>query len=851
VRFSALLYFYGRRLRTHPVQELLAGLGIATGVALVFAVQVANSSITNGSSQIVHSIVGSANLQLRARSSSGFGESIVGRARALPGVEQVAPVLDLNATVVGPSGRVVGVQLVSANLTLAALDGLAHNIPFENLSTSAVMLPSATAHALGVSTTVGAELSAPSPIVSLRVRGRAVPVKVGFVLGADTVGQLSNAIAVIAPLRMIQGIADLPGRVTRVLVQSRPGEQEIVRRELERLAGGRLDVTSATDELALLRQATTPNAQATGFFAFVSALVGLLLAFNAMLLSAPERRRLIADLRIQGARPRDLAKLLLFQSFCLGLLASIMGVLIGDLLSRSIFHETPGYLAAAFPLGTQTVIGWRPVALAVIGGVAATCLAAAPPLLDLRRSRAVDGVYFEEGEPGQAMGRGVRVKLFAVAVALVVATSGVLLLDPSAVIIATLGLVLAALLAIPFSFTVVVSIAERLARRTGRLNVPLMALRALRATTVRSLALAATGAIAVFGTVVAEGSHHDLLYGLYSDYTQYVSTADLWVTNQGDELATNSFPDSGLSARMAHIAGVSSVRTYQGGFLDVGGRRVWLIARASGARSIFPTTQIIEGNPVLATARLRAGGWITVSRQIAEAAHRKVGQALVLPTPTGPVGYRIAATTTNLGWASGAIVLNDSDYHRAWVTMDPSALEIDIRTGANHGEVQHAVESVVGGQGGLRVQTSAERAAQADVLAREGLNRLTQISLLLMIAAVLAMAAAMGAAIWQRRRSLAALRIQSFRPAQLRGVLFCESLLVLGTGCAMGLLTGVYGHFLSDHFLRFTTGFPTPFSPGGVQLLQTVAIVMLAALGVLVVPSYLASETPPTLALQE
>jgi putative ABC transport system permease protein len=851
MRFSALLYFYGRRLRTHPVQELLAGLGIAVGIALVFAVQVANSSITSGSSQIVQSIVGTANLQLRARGSNGFDERVVDRVQALPGVEQVAPVLDLDATVEGAGGRVVAARLVSANLTLAALDGLARNIPLERLSPNAVMLPSATAQALGVSTTFGPEISRPLPVVSLRVRGRATAMKVGLVLGADNVGKLSNAIAVIAPLRLIQRVADLQGRVMRVLVQSRPGAQDMVRRELERLAAGRLTVSPATDDVRLLRQATIPNGQATGFFAFVSALVGILLAFNAMLLSAPERRRVIADLRIQGARPRDLVKLLLFQSLCLGLVASIIGVLIGDLLSRGIFHQTPGYLSAAFPLGTQTVIGWQPVVLSVIGGVTATCLAAAPPLLDLRRSRAVDGVYFEEGEPGQAMARRVRVRLFAVAVVLVAVTSGILLLDPSAVIVATLGLVLAALLAIPFSFTVVVSIAERTARRTSRLNMLLMAVRALRATTVRSLALAATGAIAVFGSVVAEGSHRDLLSGLYGDYTQYVSTADLWVTNLGDELATDSFPEHGLPARIAHVPGVAAVRSYQGGFFDIAGRRVWVIARLPGARAIFPTGQIVQGNPELATARLRSGGWITISKQIAQAAHLTPGQVLTLPTPTGPVGYRVAATTTNLGWASGAIVLNDSDYRRAWATTDPSALEIDVRPGFNHTAVKQAVEHVVGQDGGLRVQTSAGRAAQADVLAREGLNRLTQISLLLMIAAALAMAAAMGASIWQRRRSLASLRIQSFRPAQLRGVLFFESVLVLGTGCAMGLLTGVYGHFLSDHFLRLTTGFPAPFSPGGQQLLQTVAIVMLATLGVLIAPGYLASEAPPTLALQE
>lgn len=426
-----------------------------------------------------------------------------------------------------------------------------------------------------------------------------------------------------------------------------------------------------------------------------------------------------------------------------------------------------------------------------------------------------------------------------------------LILGPNAAVIAIVGLALAALLAIPFSFTLVVRGAQLMATKTRRLNMLLIATRALRATTARSLALAATGAIAVFGSVAAEGSHRDLLNGLYGDYTQYVSTADLWVTNQGDELATNSFPAGTLSARIARVPGVIAVRSYQGGFLDVGGRRVWVIARSPAARVMFPTGQVVEGSPAMATAHLRDGGWITVSQQIAQAAHVKLGQVLMLPTPTGPVGYRVAATTTNLGWAAGAIVLNDSDYRRAWATTDPSALEIDVGGSANPVTVKHAVEGVVGHDGGLRVQTSVGRAAQADVLAREGLSRLTQISLLLMIAAALAMAAAMGASIWQRRPSLASLRIQSFRPSQLRIVLLCESGLVLGTGCFVGAMAGVYGHELIDRYLRLVTGFPAPFSPAAPQMFEITIAIIAAALIVLAIPGYIASRVAPSLALQE
>jgi putative ABC transport system permease protein len=852
MRFSGLLYLYGRRLRTRPVQELLAGIGIAIGVALVFAVQVANSSIPASSSAIVRGIAGTASLQLRARDMDGFDERVLRRVQELPGVEQAAPILDENASLVGADGRRVAVDLASAAPSLLALNGsITRNISIHGgPSAPGIIVPSATARALGLSSPIEL-LGGQLPRVLLEVRGRATRVPVVASLGEETVGALSGAMAAIGPLSFVQRLAGLSGRVTRILVTTRPGQRALVQRELTALAAGRVNVASADQDVALLKQAVTPNTEATGFFVLVSAIVGLLLAFNAMLLTVPERRRTMADLRMQGVRPGQLARILVFQAICLGLVASLLGLAAGDLLSRTIFHATPSYLSSAFALGTQTVIGLRPLLVSFAGGVLATCLAAAPPLLDLRRSRAVDAVYFEDGEPGQALDARAQLRLLLAGVALIVLTSGPLLVWPSAIVPATIGLAVATLLAIPFAFQLVVRAAEHVAAYSARLNMLTVAVRALRATTVRSLALAATGAIAVFGCVVAEDSHNDLLHGLYRDYSEYVSTADLWVVNHDDDLATSGFRAGRLPARIAAVPGVAGVRIYQGGFLDVGGRRVWLIARAAGTPTPIPASQLQQGSLATATARMREGGWITVSQQLAEAHHVGVGGSLTLPTPTGAATFRVAATTTNLGWSAGAIILGSADYRRAWASTDASALEVSTRPGADVSAVGRAIRRLLGPASALAVQTSGERAAQAEALARQGLSRMSQITLLLMVAAALAMAAAIGAGIWQRRASLASLRIHSFSPWQLRGVLTCESILVLGTGGITGAAAGVYGHLLCDRYLRLTTGFPAPFAVEGVHTLQTILFIVISALAVLAIPGYIASQVAPQLALQD
>jgi putative ABC transport system permease protein len=847
----ALIFFYRRRLRSNPIQEALAGAGIAIGVALVFAVQVASSSLVGDSGSTIRSIVGAATLQLRARSETGVDSSIVRQVRALPGVRRAAPVLNLTATVQGPHGRAATVQLASGDGSLAALAGMTGlmNGPGQH----GVLLPRATARRIGVSETLAAGIPHQPPQILLSVRGRSVPVPVGAVLGPEIAGPLANSMAVIAPLQIVQYLGNLPRRISGVLVQPQPGKQSLVGRELQALAGGRLIVADTNEDERLLAQATDPNRKATGFFAFVSVLVGLLLAFNAMLLSAPERRRMVADLRIQGTRPLDLVKLLLFQAVCLGLLASAAGVVIGDLLARGLFHEQPDYLAAAFPLGTQTVVGWQPIVLSLLGGTLAACVASAPPLLDLRGSRAVDAVYHEVGEPGHALSNSGRLKLLAAAGALLLCSlAAPPLLGPGASVVAIVLLALAALLMIPALFAFVLNTVQAAAERASRWNMLLVATRTLRATTASSLALAATGAVAVFGAVAAQGARNDLLTGLYRDYAQYVDSAQIWISNPRDVLATSSFPAALLpTQRIAAIPGVRRVREYQGGFLDLAGHRVWLIARSPAARYTVPPDQLLAGDPVTVSRRLREGGWLTLSQQLAQTLHARLGAGVTLPTPSGPVSYRLAGITTNLGWSGGAIALSQPDYRRAWASTDPSALEVDIDPSVSPAAVVKRINRLPGATTALQAQTSAARSAQADALARSGLDRLNQIALLLMLAAALAMAAAMGTSIWQRRPSLASLRIQSFQPAQLRAVLACEATIVLATGAFAGAAAGTYGHLLIDRYLRLVTGFPAAFSPAAPKALLTVALIVAGALLVLAVPGSIASRAAPGLALQE
>ncbi len=199
----------------------------------------------------------------------------------------------------------------------------------------------------------------------------------------------------------------------------------------------------------LLRQALRPSNQASALFAGLAALLGFLFAFNAILLTAPERRAAIADLRLDGTKRGAIVQMVLFQAFCLGVISSAIGLIAGYALVLGIFQTSPGYLAQAFTLGGNTVIGAKPIVLSLAGGVLATCLASSVPLGDLRRGRRLDSVFVEAGERDEAPHRGTQLKLVAMAACLLVLATALFTLAPSTAIAACVLLALATILAVP------------------------------------------------------------------------------------------------------------------------------------------------------------------------------------------------------------------------------------------------------------------------------------------------------------------------------------------------------------------------------------------------------------------
>jgi putative ABC transport system permease protein len=833
---AEILYVFRARLRARlvVVQELLAVLGIAVGVALLFAAQVASTSLNGSVRQLTSQLVGSTQYQLEARGPEGFGAGLVAVVQGLPGVRAALPLLEQPATIVGPDGA-QPVELLGASPAFVRSGGpLLRRFSSSQLAHQRVVaLPAPLAGAIG---------AGPLQTVKLQVGGRVVETLVGTTLQEGEVGGLIHSSVALAPIAYAQQLTGMTGRLTRIFVQVRPGHSRQVHAALQALAAARsLNLQPADFDAKLFAVAATPEHQGEGLFSAISALVGFMFAFNAMLLTISQRRELIEVLRLRGGTRGMTIQVLVFEALLIGVAACVLGLALGELLSVVVFKATPGYLSFAFPVGSQRIVTWQTVAISVAAGMAAALIGVLAPMRHILGPTRQPRVALERAPRGWAQLR------VTVGLACLAGTTAILVARPQSAVLGNFALLLALVCLLPFLFNACVAGFGAL-QSFARVASPKLAIVELRdpLTRVRSLAVAATCAIAVFGSVAVQGAQHNLQKGLNRTAVEMNYATDLWVSASGEAntLGTTPFPST-VAAQLARLPGVRMVGIYRGGFLDIGDRRVWVIAPPRTAAEPIPAGQIVSGNPVLAATRVREGGWAVLSEALADELHLKIGQPFTLPAPR-PTVLRVAALSTNAGWPPGAVIINSQQYALAWDSTEASALNISLAKGLAPAEGRREVAHALGSGSGLEVQTAAERAQQWKTISAQGLSRLSEIATLVLIAAVLAIAGVIGSTIWQRRPQLAYIKRQGYRRGVLWRALFWETLLLLTAGCGIGAVFGLYGQLLISHALATVTGFPVVISVGVLIAVSSFATVCAAALVILAVPGYLAVRVRPT-----
>lgn len=839
INLSGILYIYKARLEARAVlvQEGFAILGIAIGVALLFASQISSASLTHSIAQLNGQLVDNAQVQLEARGPEGVNERLADEVRQVPGVQAALAILEQQVNIIGPKAeRSVALLGVSPNALRTSGTLLRHFSTKQLARQHAIALPVPLASEIGVHSV---------QVVKVQVGVRIVESLVGATIDESNVGSLVHSPIAIAPISYAQTLTSELGQVSRIFVRYNPAQAGEANAALARLASRwHVDLLPGRFDSRLFAVAVSPQSQSETLFSAISALVGFMFALNAMLITVPLRRALIHDIRPQGASRSDTAKILLFDAAVIGVLSCVLGLVLGDIFSRAVFSRTPNYLAVAFPIGNNRVVTWQSVAVAAAAGLTAAVVGVFWPLREILARPLLPA------RPGRASHhRAWIVARLSAGVLCLTFTTVTLITDNTAALAGNIALVAALVILLPPLFDLMVRLFDRASNAFDGIGSAL-AVTELRApqTRVRSLAITATAAIAVFGVVEFQGIQTNLKSGLDTASRDIDSAADIWVIPTGKANVQATIPFTGVNTRaLSHLPGVARVDVFRGSFFNWGSRRLWVLAPAGNIEHPVPLSQVIAGDRALVAERVRQGGWAVLSEALAAEHHLTVGQFFTLPSPR-PLTLRVAALTTNLGWPPGALILSSATYARAWAGNAPTAYTIQTASGTPTGVVRDRVRQALRSVPGLTVETSGERDQRRYVIAAQGLSRLTQIRLLVLIAALLAVIGAMGAMMWQRRDLIAFIKVQGYEAGTLRRWLLCEAAFLLTVGCLVGAIFGLYAQLLGSRFLATVTGFPIVVRLEGAAALTSFVLVSVVALAVVALPGYLVVRVPPSTA---
>ena len=375
-----------RHLLRHPWQTGLCVFGIALGVAVVLAIDLAIASAERAFDLSARAVIGEATHKIIG-GPHGVPESLYREIRVDQGQRRSAPVLELDVALVEPAAggfRVLGIDpYAEAPFRQVEGTGTTGGLPVAALLTrpGALLLESGMARDLGL-----AEGSA----VSLRVGGvRREAVVAGLFTHADPARRPALRRILIADIATAQELSGRCGFLSRIdlLIDSGTAGAEQLRRITAALPEGTalLPADSRARALGRMMEAFRLNLR---FLSLLALVVGAFLIFNTMTFSVVQRRPLLGRLRALGVTRREILLLVFTEGLVLGVAGSALGALLGVALARGLLGVIATTISDLyFAVAVQEVhLGGLPLLKAALLGCATSALVTLIPAREATRA---------------------------------------------------------------------------------------------------------------------------------------------------------------------------------------------------------------------------------------------------------------------------------------------------------------------------------------------------------------------------------------------------------------------------------------------------------------------------------
>jgi putative ABC transport system permease protein len=852
-----------RYLLRHPWQAGLCVLGVALGVAMVVAIDLANASARQAFSLSTETIAGRATHQIRG-GPAGLDESLYREIRVEQGIRNSAPLVE---------GYVQLPALDERTFQVFGVDPLAE-APFRNylagadfegreldlaplyVEPGAVLMAAQTAARYDL--VVGDELE-------LQVGPQQYTATlVGLLQPADDLSARTLEGLLIADIATAQEMLGMLGRLSRIdliIPEGEAGAAMLAR--VEQVLPPGAELTRPETRSATLEQMTRAFELNLAALSLLALVVGMFLIYNTMTFSVVQRRSLIGTLRCIGVSRRQIGLLLLGEALLISLVGAAIGLLLGTLLGRGLVQLVTRtindlyFVVTVRSLAIEPFVLLKGLLLGIIATLAATAVPAfeairTPPRMVLQRSSVEERVRrlvpraaaFGLGllllgllllwltpERGMLGLQGAFAGLFAVII-------GCALLTP---------LVLLGLMA---------ALRPLLGRFFGLLGR--MASRDLVNNLSRSAVAVAALMIAISVTIgvgIMVGSFRQTVV----QWLEQTLIADIYVSPPSTTATrVDSDIDRELVAQFAAQPGIVARTFFRSVQVDTETGPVTLVAIATNSEQGRSAVNFIEGGDE-ASWRLFEQGGLLISEPLAFRSGLGVGDTLRLRTDRGQHDFPIAGVYYDYTSDRGVIRMDYGAYREYW---DDPALSSFALYVADDREVDAVVQELrdfattlgAPGEAAPLLVISSNRALRAGTL--EIFDRTFAITAVLQmlatIVAFIGILSALMALQLERARELAMLRANGLTPRQLWGLVISQTGLM---GLAAGLLAMPVGIMLALVLIfvinRRSFGWTLNLALDPALFGQALLVAVLAAVLAGVYPALKMARTNPALALRE
>lgn len=608
-----------RGLRARPLRTTLTTIGVALGVAVLYAGLATNAGIGAAIDRAVGTLVGSAELRVGSFGETGLSDASLALIDATPGVAVAAPAFERRTYLgVGESGP----GPLPAPVTLVGIDaereGRIHDL---SLASGSLLAMGDETGALVSATLAREDGIGVGSRLGIQGIGEPLYLRVTGILAADGPWGGPSGRVVVTDLPAAQGAMGAKG-VTRVDLDVEPGTDpaSVVDALQATLLSEPYTISSPRDLAASMEASTGDFAATTALIAAIALFAGAFLIFNTLSMTVVERVRELGLLRAAGATRHQLTAYILVQASVIGVVGSALGIVVGGALAAGIAT----WLGAVgnVPVGAPVV---RPVDVlaTLLVGLGVTLAAAVEPARRAGRVAPVEALKARLESPST---RRARLR-WLVGVFVAVGLLGLLIWPRAAgdgalvraltVYAILLGVALLVPLLLPWlaricglPFIALARLEERLARASVLRD------RARAALTVGALTIGLALIVALGGV----GQHAR-------------AAAGAWIADvvPGDLVVTSIFPralDEGIDETLGSLPGVDAVSPFATFDLAIDGRRLDGAAMVGDDLASDGRLHLVAGDRADALEALDAGGAAIVPAGLAATNAMSVGSVL-------------------------------------------------------------------------------------------------------------------------------------------------------------------------------------------------------------------------------